>query len=275
VVIAKPPPHLAAVYDENDSSWTMTGDYDQIVNAPDDHVIYVTTVDELREELQARNPTNDPRLSYEVYGYGYTARLSTKLVYNGKDAQELCNTLLENEEVNKHGLHVCNHELQEYLRAHAGDHGLVPSHCYGAWRYDPQVARQRRVRAAYAQRRRGLPLYEVKAAVSALHSTLALHLPLGDPPGGNWHDVVYGFKNRICYFNMLFGKNAHRRHPAFQALLRAWRALGDVGKDRLRNRPYNLASFCNWMDTEAKAKRLKLVEKGHCWKPRNFVYPNF
>jgi hypothetical protein len=72
---------------------------------------------------------------------------------------------------------------------------------------------------------------------------------------------------------MLFGKNAHRKHPAFQGLLRAWKALGDAGKDRLRI-SYNLASFCDWLDTEAKARRVKPVEKDN-WKPRNLVSPNF
>jgi hypothetical protein len=267
-------PFLAAVYDDKDRNWGLTADYDSVINAPDDHVIFVTTFEELRQELQNRNPTDDSRLCYEVVGFGYTARLTTTLTYLGKDVHELCNILLENEEANKYGVKIQSHELMDYLRLHALEHGLVSEH-YGSWRFNPKGAHKRKVQAAYAERRRGIAMYEVSSVVQAMHRVLCLHLPLNHPPGGNWQDVVWGLKNRICFFNMLFGKNAHRKFSGFQKLLKRWRATESFGKDKLRV-GYRLESFCTWLDKEAKVRCPKsLMKESDEWKPRNFVYPKF
>jgi hypothetical protein len=157
---------------------------------------------------------------------------------------------------------------------HALEHGLV-SQYYGSWRFNPKAAHKKKIQAAYAERRRGISMYEVSSVVQALHSVLCLHLPLNHPPGGNWHEVVRGFKNRICFFNMLFGKNAHRKFSDFQKLLKRWRATGSFGKDKLRM-GYQLESFCAWMDKEAKVRCPEsLMDASGEWKPRNFVYPEF
>jgi hypothetical protein len=263
--------YLAAVLDLKDGYWKLTGDYDKVINAAENEVIFVTNLDDLKVELQARSPVDHPKLKRAFSAWANTAQLEHRLVYAGTDVNEFVDILATDDSLNRAGLGVEDRVLATHLSKHHLEHGLVlyrPT-IGTKYRYDPEYARKRTKQRAYNKRRLGISVYNVRRAGHAMHYEVAKHFPFQAPPAAGWKDAVAVLCNRVAAFNLLFGKNAHRRFKPFQELLDKWKAADDLGKRRIRDE-YGFDKFAGWLDAECKARRRPASET---WTPKKLVKP--
>jgi hypothetical protein len=264
-------PYIGAVYEPDTGSWCLTSNHDAILNAPIDYVLFVTTLHELEIELKSRikEEPPHPQLSYMFNTWGPRGTLNQRWIYSGEDVQTLCDILAKDPVLNEIGLIASNSTLQKYLDGHHRDHGLVRGDGR-RFRYDPKLARTQKTKRAYNRRRQGITVHDVLRVAFAMHGEIREHITaLESPPAQGWRDAIFGLKNRVAIFNLLFGKNAHRNFPAFRDLLEKWKKADVVGKRRIRDE-FNLKSFANWLDAEVKARRPKPSKE---WKPKRFDFP--
>ena len=96
--------YLAALFDPKDGYWKLTDDYDKVINAAENEVIFVTNLADLKVELQARSPVDHPKLKWSFRGWANTAQLEHRLIYAGKDVNEFVDILATDKDLNRAAL---------------------------------------------------------------------------------------------------------------------------------------------------------------------------
>lgn len=143
--------------------------------------------------------------------------------------------------------------------------------------YNPKkLARAKKARES-RERSKPVSCRDVDRLECELRSELYKHLKLGWDRfySRGLYGVAYHMLRLIQFFNLLFGDNAHRKHPEFRKLknlwksrahqsYKAWSTYKNIGKaDDYRSWAIK---FANWMHDECKVRDCKL-HKGN-WVPR-------
>lgn len=262
--------YLAALLDLTDGYWKLTDDYDKVIAAGAHEVIFVTNLRDLKVALQGLHTYDHPKVRREFHGWAIQGALSYTTVYTGNDADEFADILATNFKLNFEALGVEDPVLARHLNQHHLEYGLVrDEHFSRRYRYKPDVALKRAKQQAYNKRRQGITVYDVSTVVIALWGRNRDYIPIDRPGIAGWLTVVNGMRIQVATFNLLFGKNAHRRFKPFQDLLDKWKGVDDLSKKRIR-KEYGFDKFAAWLDAECKARRRPALET---WTPKKLAKP--
>lgn len=228
--------YTAALFDTGASIWKLTDDTDSIINADNDKLIFVETIEDLVDILKQRYDTE--LLHYvDVFNGSFDGKFAVSILsvprykFNGEDPQ----TLAKAAELVKNGqrLTVCG-KFRNYASYHDANYAgnILDKFHYGYVSYyvheliyDPTIIAVKK-RNSTPKPTKYIKLNEIAnvtwAMRQACNNVLETHLDFSYCRNG----VIGSFAYRLQIFTEIFGKNAHRYLKQFQELCKRFKEEG-------------------------------------------------
>jgi hypothetical protein len=245
--------------------WQLTNDDEKLLAADETNVIWASTYEQLRIELEDRYPCEHPGLS-RIYRFAGPDRL---YVYphpvpdtDSADHTEIWRA------VRRAGT-ICIAQSQSYaarnLQRDKQFDGCVfrfPLEGPATITYDPKKAASIKARRAKKRRDTQVTVDEIATLMRALEQATDPPFPRPGTYGASDRKTYVTFlMARLVVFNVLYGKSAHRRFKPWQEFVALWRERKEAS-DRVYNAA-QLNAFVKLMGRECLAKPVPALPSKH------------
>lgn len=238
--------------------WRLTSHAATLADLPDDRVIFVDSLDELRAIFDGRHGVTPTGLrhTHVSCSYGVTddvLEVYPHPVYAGHDFAELLHHL----QVSKVSIYC--------LQAHCfstriGTDVVIRDNVA---RLDPKYAAKRRAREQARRKRRAPAGADLNDLGRELFSVLTqeIYMPYSYCSGVSPERMADSVLALVSLFNQTFGKNAHRRLESFHKLCADCR-----DRPQMYLATFHPSRFGYWLAQEAARKTLPAVRGDDDWK---------
>lgn len=289
---------------DSETRWMAVTSRATILDTPAEDLVFLESPGDrqlLRRELDRRWPPTDPRLTRVILptAQGLTTENQTVnvLAYSFYDSTGLSSEAARDEACAaakclgkvrlRYSLRCQPAELYErgcYVRFKndrrrpegwkAGDdENDWDDECYNELVYNPKLAAKHMSRPRIGGKRPySMPTYELHRATHDCYSKLRAAFPQlswSIRYRRNCLDDARLLMEAATIFDLLYGKNAHRQLGSFQHLVDEWRRHPAQTRKTYIARHKDLASFCDWMERESRARRpavaTKFVQRLRLW----------
>lgn len=239
------PIYRGAYRDRN--SWYLTNDDAKLLSMPDEDVLFVDCREALEAVLQERNPCDDARLT-RVIG----CRVYDEPMYVGTDLIVLAALVQE------YGTVETYHQLHLKL-----EDGFVIDNKSSGYTitYNPKRAARIIAAAARQKDRRYVTVRDIATMAEQLAEKVCPPFPHVGTYMADRQAFLQTLQVHLCFFNLLYGHNAHRQFAPWQAFARNWKkrlpqtekAIGPSPKADDEGRRC-VANFVAWMRVECNVR---------------------
>ena len=278
------------------NAWIATSEQSTVLRMPQEKLIFLDDPCDalsVARALAERFPPSHPALRrYRIDSSdGECIRSSRDRVvllgyevYPGRDAEEACDAARQlgkirlqtnhwyyPEEKAKLVAQGCYVRYKDQPRRPLGwkpgdDEDDWDNECYYELVYGPEVVDRRESKKEVRQRKCAMPVHELERFVYYLRWNIGQleRMPHCIDCGCNSSSTMASIMDLVALFNILYGRNAHRRLEAFHQLMAAWRVNPEHTAMIYRRRYPNteaVGTFCDWMMAEAKARKQKAQTK--------------
>jgi len=278
--------------DEDTRKWEPFWDEETALHADINRLVFGDDRETCLTKLQQKFPCEDPRLSYvhEYWHYGYRSRTAWSqhdciTVATGQApwyigtnplealalAKELgtitCRALTYDEDCNHRRIQI-DWEAAGCEIMHNGMSGRIQID------YVPDLIKRRlRAKARKKVRAQRVLVCDIVSMTYSVYDVVRNHVRMRhDWSCSSRYGACGGAMEAIKLLNMLHGKNAHRRHPAFRKLKEHWKKTAAASRSSMYNTGSQwsrdtIQRFCNFMAEEITVRNGKL-HAGDTWELR-------
>ncbi len=240
-------------------SWALTNDTKLLSEADSDDILWVDNLATLRAELETRHPQPHPSLkvlSENVHSVSIDVLKYPQ--YEGENPEEIYALSKEFGRIQVlGGGHTRTKKWEEYTPI--AKECRVWGQYFQKWvEYNPVLVKKKYKAKAERLAKAFVTCRELQDVANKTARHMWAHIELkGCSVTCSLHESMKKMTQHLAVFNMLFGKQAHRKWEPFQKLCLQWKSRAKNNGDRFKETP-ELEKFAEWMDKEAK-KRLPPV----------------
>lgn len=248
--------YKGAIRSDDGTSWYLTNDDVKLLNADPEHVLWVSTREELTLELHDRNPCEFEGLSF-VYDGGYNGvNVYDIPVTLAKEAKEVAAAARLAGAVRTPNAHFSNHDfvdcvvIRPFLAATLSSQVVT---------YNPKKAKAWHQRRKLREDKSHVTVGDVCRVLQQLENVTDPPFPRPGTYGASSRDCYVAFlAGRLVLFNLLYGRRAHRKFGPWQDFVRLWKQKREVTEKTFL--ASGLKKFVEFMGRECDRRMRKPVE---------------